>query len=173
MIRSWGLLGSEEAWKIPLAISFVTDLQTHLMPSAILTGCVSSLSGVWWSQAHRTAEFGRGLWKSSAPTPAPAGTPKAGCPGPCPGDFWRSPRWETTGSLWAACASTQSSTQLHKAAFTALLDGVFECPGVPYRCEEVYSAKCCLHDFECGTSLRHKKVTLHGVGVWQTNLRKI
>lgn len=33
----------------------------------------------------------------------PAGTPRAGCPGPRPGGFGRSPR-RRSHSLWAACA---------------------------------------------------------------------
>jgi len=34
----------------------------------------------------------RDVWRSSDPTPAPAGTPRAGDPGPRPGSFWRSSR---------------------------------------------------------------------------------
>jgi len=43
----------------------------------------------------------------SAPAPAPAGTPRAGCPGPRPGSSGRSPR-RRPHSLWAACASAPS-----------------------------------------------------------------
>jgi len=38
------------------------------------------------------AEIGRVLWKSSGSASAWAGAPRAGCPGPCPGSFWWSPR---------------------------------------------------------------------------------
>lgn len=50
----------------------------------------------------------------SGPTPAPAGTPKAGCPGPHPGNFCRSSR-KRLHSLWTACASALSPAQ-HKSA---------------------------------------------------------
>ena len=43
----------------------------------------------------------------SAPAPAPAGTHRAGCPGPRPGSSGRSPR-RRPHSLWAACASAPS-----------------------------------------------------------------
>jgi len=43
----------------------------------------------------------------SAPAPAPAGTHRAGCPGPRPGSSGRSPR-RRPHSLWAACASALS-----------------------------------------------------------------
>ena len=39
-------------------------------------------------------------------TPAWARPPRAGCPGPCPGSFQRSPRRETPQPLWSACASS-------------------------------------------------------------------
>ena len=52
------------------------------------------------SQNRRTAEAARALW----PTPAPAGTPRAGGPGPWPGGFWTSAR-RILHSLWAICAS--------------------------------------------------------------------
>lgn len=46
----------------------------------------------------------------SGPSPAQAGPPRAGCPGTCPGVFWRSPRrW--LQSLWVACASARLPTQ--------------------------------------------------------------
>jgi len=38
-------------------------------------------------QNHRTVAAGRDKWWSSVPTPAQAGTPRAGCPGPRPGSF--------------------------------------------------------------------------------------
>jgi len=41
---------------------------------------------------HRLADLGRNTVGPSAPTPAPEGTPLAGCPRPCPGCFGRSPR---------------------------------------------------------------------------------
>jgi len=38
-----------------------------------------------WSQNHRIVGAGRHLWRSSSPPPAKAGSPRAGCTGPCPG----------------------------------------------------------------------------------------
>ena len=35
----------------------------------------------------RIAEVGRHLWRSSSPTPAQAGSPRADCPRSCPGEF--------------------------------------------------------------------------------------
>jgi len=61
------------------------------------------------------AEAVRALW-TIWPTPAPAGTPRAGGPGLWPGGFWRSPR-KRPHSLWAMCASAPA---LHS---TAVLSG--------------------------------------------------
>lgn len=47
---------------------------------------------------HRMAESGW-LWRSSCPTFAQAGTPRAGCPRPCPGGFWRKGTLQPLGSL--------------------------------------------------------------------------
>jgi len=59
----------------------------------------------------------------SAPAPAPAGTPRAGCPGPHPGGSGRSPR-RRSHSLWAACASAPS---LHSTAVFPLFRGILLC----------------------------------------------
>ena len=60
-------------------------------------------------QHHRITEWLglQGPLGPSAPAPAPAGTPRAGCPGPHPGGSGRSPR-RRPHSLWAACASAPS-----------------------------------------------------------------
>ena len=50
------------------------------------------------SQNPSTAGAGRGLWGSPSPTPAEAGSPRAGCTGPCPGGAWISP--EKTHWVW-------------------------------------------------------------------------
>lgn len=36
---------------------------------------------------HKMVEVGRCVWRSSGPTPAQTGLPKAGCVRPCPGDI--------------------------------------------------------------------------------------
>ncbi|XP_075348252.1 uncharacterized protein LOC142405169 isoform X2 [Mycteria americana] len=59
----------------------------------------------------RNVEAGRVLWRSSGPSPAQAGSPRAGCPGPCPDGFWTPPGMETPPPLWAAWASTRSPSQ--------------------------------------------------------------
>ena len=59
---------------------------------------------------HGGAEVGRDLWRSSGPTPAPAGTARAECPGPRPGGFGRSLRRRLHG-LWATYASAQLPTK--------------------------------------------------------------
>jgi len=51
---------------------------------------------------------------SPSPSPAAAGPPRAGCPGPRPGGFWRPPR-RRPHSPWAACASAPSPAQ-HSSA---------------------------------------------------------
>ena len=47
---------------------------------------------------------GRDLCGSPSPTPAEAGSPRAGCMGPRPGRAWISPEKETPQPLWAAWA---------------------------------------------------------------------
>ena len=67
--------------------------------------CCREKSAWWWeyqivfsvliiysSQNHSTAEAVRELWRPPAPSPAPAGPPSAGCPGPRPGTLCHSPR---------------------------------------------------------------------------------
>ena len=49
---------------------------------------------------------GGALCGSSSPTPpAEAGSPTAGCTGPCPGRSWISPEKENPQPPWAACSS--------------------------------------------------------------------
>lgn len=50
---------------------------------------------------HRIIEVGRYRQISSVPTPAQAGKPRAGCPKPDPGSFWRPPRREIWQPLLA------------------------------------------------------------------------
>lgn len=56
------------------------------------------------SQNHRMAEPGRDHWSSCLKPPAPAGPPRANCQGPCPDEFWASPRMQTPQPPWAYCA---------------------------------------------------------------------
>ena len=69
--------------------------------------------------AHSTrhapeSQNGRG-WKgplgTPSPTPAKAGSPRAGCTGPCPGGAGISPEKETPQPLWAALARAPSPQQ--------------------------------------------------------------
>ena len=58
------------------------------------------------SQNHRIVGVGRDLCGSSSPIPpAEAGSPTAGCTGPCPGGSGISPEKETPQPPWAACSS--------------------------------------------------------------------
>ena len=43
--------------------------------------------------------------------PAQAGSPRAGCTGPCPGGFWISPEKETPQPPWAAWARAPSPSE--------------------------------------------------------------
>lgn len=54
------------------------------------------------SQNHLIANVGRDLWRPSGPTSVQAGTPKAGCPGPCLDSFWRSLRTSAPFQLFPA-----------------------------------------------------------------------
>ena len=55
---------------------------------------------------------GRDLCGSSTPTPpTEAGSPRAGCTGPCPGGSWISPEKETPQPPWAACSSAPSPSE--------------------------------------------------------------
>lgn len=63
----------------------------HLLPQ-VPTRTLLPRPGQWpvgdtKSQDLRRVEVGRDLWSLPGPTPAPAGTPRAGCPGPWPGGF--------------------------------------------------------------------------------------
>lgn len=62
------------------------------------------------SQTYSMAEVGRDFWAHLV-QPDQAGIPRACCPGPCSGGFWRSPSRETQQPLWAACAGTLSPSQ--------------------------------------------------------------
>lgn len=44
------------------------------------------------SQNHRMVGDRRNFWKPSGPTACSGSSPRAGCLGSCPGDFWRSPK---------------------------------------------------------------------------------
>lgn len=63
------------------------------------------------------AEVCRNLWSHLVQPPAPAGTRRAGCPGPHPYGFWKSPRGEAPQHPWATCAGVQSPTQHRSAAW--------------------------------------------------------
>ena len=63
-------------------------------------------------QNHRMLGVARDLCGLSSPTPpAKAGTPRAGCRGPCPDGSWISPEKETPQPAWAACASAPSPSE--------------------------------------------------------------
>ena len=51
------------------------------------------------------------LWVIKSNPPAEAGSPTAGCTGPCPGRFWISPEKETPQPPWAACSSAPSPSE--------------------------------------------------------------
>lgn len=57
-----------------------------------------------WQRFHRMVDVGRCVWRSSGPTPAQTGLPKAGCVRPCPGDIWIYQRRDTPQPHWATCA---------------------------------------------------------------------
>ena len=72
----------------------------------------------WWqnhriteSQNHRTLGVGRDLCGPSSPIPCKAGSPRAGCTGPCPGGSSISPEKETPQPLWATCSSAPSPSE--------------------------------------------------------------
>ena len=68
-----------------------------------------------WTNFHLTLfcmiTLSQNGWGGRPRNPVPAW---AGCPGPCPGSFWRSPR-RRLHSLWAACVRTPSPTH-HRSA---------------------------------------------------------
>ena len=57
-----------------------------------------------FSQNHRMLGLGEPSGDHPAQPPAEAGSPRAGCTGPCPGGSWISPEKETPQPLWAAWA---------------------------------------------------------------------
>jgi len=64
------------------------------------------------SQNHRMVGVGKGpLWVIQSNPPAEAGSPTAGCTGPCPGGSWISPERETPQRPWAACSSAPSPSE--------------------------------------------------------------
>lgn len=72
------------------------------------------LSEETWARTCGFSQNHRGVgvrWPSGClgPSPAAAGTPRAGCRGPRPSGFWKSPR--RLYSLWAACTSALLPTQ--------------------------------------------------------------
>jgi len=84
------------------------------------------------SQNHRAAEVGRALWVHLLHS-LPSRATRAGCPGPRPGSFWRSPR-RRSHSFWAACASAPSPAQwtecftMHNSRFFSFIStSVFFC----------------------------------------------
>ena len=70
------------------------------------------IKGITESQNHRIVGVGRDLCGSSSPTtPAEAGSPTAGCTGPCPGGSWISPEKETPQPPWVNCSSAPSPSE--------------------------------------------------------------
>jgi len=64
------------------------------------------------SQNHRMVGVGKGpLWVTQSNPPAEAGSPTAGCRGPCPGGSGISPEKETPPAPWAACSSAPSPSE--------------------------------------------------------------
>ena len=67
------------------------------------------LNWITESQNQRMVGVGRDLCGSSSPTPpVKAGSPTAGCTGPCPDRSWISLEKETPQPPWAACSSAFS-----------------------------------------------------------------
>jgi len=54
----------------------------------------------WWVTRAPNGWGWQGPPDPSGPTPAPLGTPRAGCPALCPGGFGRPPKEETPQPLW-------------------------------------------------------------------------
>jgi len=63
------------------------------------------------SQNHSMVGVGRDLCGSPSPTPAKAGSPRAGCTGPHPGGAGISPEKETPQPPWAAWARAPSPSE--------------------------------------------------------------
>jgi len=74
--------------------------------------CDNEMSYTTWTHTHWMVGVGRDLCGSSSPTPpAEAGSPTAGCTGPCPGRSWISPEKETPQPPWVACSSALSPSE--------------------------------------------------------------
>ena len=92
-----------------------------------------SLSCRTWRESpnHRMAGVGRDLCSNWSNHPARAGSPRAGCTGPSPGGFWRSPEKENPQPLWAACSSAPSPSEGRSSSSCS--DGT-SCASVCARC---------------------------------------
>ena len=81
------------------------------------------------------SQNGRGwkgpLWVISSNSPAEAGSPTAGCTGPCPGGSWISPEKETPQPPWAACSNAPSPSEWRSSSSCS--DGT-SCASVWARC---------------------------------------
>ena len=90
-------------------------VQTGLSPPEYLQ--VSVCRCVWRRAVVRITESqnARGwkgpLWVTQSSPPAEAGSPTAGCTGPCPGGAWISPEKETPQPPWVACSSAPSPSE--------------------------------------------------------------
>ena len=63
------------------------------------------------SQNHRMVGVGRDLWGHPVQPPAEAGSPRAGCTGPCPGGSGISPEKENPQPPWATCSRAPSPSE--------------------------------------------------------------
>jgi len=72
------------------------------------------------------------LWVIWSKPPAEAGSPTAGCKGPCPGGSWISPEKETPQPPWAAYSSAPSPSEGRNSSScsdrTSFASGCAHCP---------------------------------------------
>ena len=106
-----------------------------------LSQLLTTSSAVWRSQNPGLAEAGRAFCVPlcpCVPAPAPAAPPRAGCPGPWPGGFWRAPG-RRPHSLWAACASAPSpATDVQREPPGLQFVPMASCPGTGHHWEELH-----------------------------------
>ena len=103
-----------------------------------------ALHGIFYTQGNywqkwfcliTESQNGRGwkgpLWVIQSNPTAEAGSPTAGCTGPCPGGSWIPPEKETPPPPWAACSSAPSPSEGRSSSSCS--DGI-SCASICARC---------------------------------------
>lgn len=102
----------------------------------------------YWKSSHRIHRMVEVVWDLEvirSNLTVQAGSPRAGCPGPCPGGIWISPRMESLQPLRATCQCPAACTTESVSWCSEGTSCVSVCAHWLWSCHWALLRRACLH----------------------------